>query len=101
MFDDIPLDDRSVPKLTHFERSGFQTGNVSYCPDAKQTHYNVSRWRDARPAMYAADLATLFGLPKEGRIAPIIGTRFPLEKAAEAHDLLNRRGVAGKIVLDC
>jgi NADPH:quinone reductase-like Zn-dependent oxidoreductase len=51
--------------------------------------------------MYAADLATLFKLLKEGRIAPIIGARFPLEKAFEAHDLLNKRGITGKIVLDC
>jgi NADPH:quinone reductase-like Zn-dependent oxidoreductase len=51
--------------------------------------------------MYAADLATLFNLLKEGRIAPIVGARFPLEKAFEAHDLLNKRGIAGKIVLDC
>jgi NADPH:quinone reductase-like Zn-dependent oxidoreductase len=63
--------------------------------------YNVRQWRDARPAMYAADLATLFKLLKEGRIAPIIGARFPLEKAFEAHDLLNKRGITGKIVLDC
>ncbi len=63
--------------------------------------YNAPHWRDARPAMYAADLASLFELLKEGRIAPIIGARFPLEKAIEAHELLNRRGTMGKIVLDC
>jgi NADPH:quinone reductase-like Zn-dependent oxidoreductase len=63
--------------------------------------YNAPRWRDARPKMYAEDLSTLFGLLKEGRISPVIGARFPLERAAEAHGLLNRRGVSGKIVLDC
>jgi NADPH:quinone reductase-like Zn-dependent oxidoreductase len=31
----------------------------------------------------------------------MVGARFPLEKASEAHRLLNRRGVTGKIVLDC
>jgi len=63
--------------------------------------YNVRHWRDARPEMYAADLATLFGLLRDGRIAPIIGARFPLQRAAEAHELMNRRGFTGKIVLDC
>jgi len=63
--------------------------------------YNTRLWRDSRPEMYAADLAILFSLLKEGRIAPVIGARFPLENAADAHLLLNRRGVSGKIVLDC
>jgi NADPH2:quinone reductase len=51
--------------------------------------------------MYTADIGTLFALLKEGRIDPVIGARFPLQNAADAHLLLNRRGVAGKIVLDC
>ncbi|HEY5078537.1 MAG TPA: medium chain dehydrogenase/reductase family protein, partial [Opitutaceae bacterium] len=63
--------------------------------------YNTRMWRDSRPEMYAADLGTLFALLKEGRIAPVIGARFPLQNAADAHLLLNRRGVTGKIVLDC
>ena len=63
--------------------------------------YNTRMWRDSRPEMYAADLGTLFALLKEGRIAPIVGARFPLQNAADAHLLLNRRGVTGKIVLDC
>jgi NADPH:quinone reductase-like Zn-dependent oxidoreductase len=40
-------------------------------------------------------------LLKESRIAPVIGARFPLQDAADAHRLLNRRGVSGKIVLEC
>ena len=63
--------------------------------------YNTRMWRDSRPEMYAADLGTLFALLKEGRIVPVIGARFPLQNAADAHFLLNRRGVTGKIVLDC
>jgi NADPH:quinone reductase-like Zn-dependent oxidoreductase len=63
--------------------------------------YNTRMWRDSRPEMYAADLGTLFTLLKDGRIAPVIGARFPLQNAADAHLLLNRRGVTGKIVLDC
>jgi NADPH:quinone reductase-like Zn-dependent oxidoreductase len=63
--------------------------------------YNTRLWRDSRTEMYTADLAALFGLLKEGRLSPVIGARFPLQNAADAHRLLNRRGVTGKIVLDC
>ena len=63
--------------------------------------YNTRQWRDSRPAAYADDLTTLFSLLGERKINPVIGARFALHDAAEAHRLLNRRGVAGKIVLDC
>jgi NADPH:quinone reductase-like Zn-dependent oxidoreductase len=63
--------------------------------------YNSLHWRDARPEAYLADLTALFEMLKEGRITPILGARFPLEKASEAHELLNRSGTSGKIVLDC
>jgi NADPH:quinone reductase len=35
-----------------------------------------------------------------GRIAPVIGARFPLERAGEALRLLDGRGATGKVVLD-
>ena len=63
--------------------------------------YNTRQWRDSRPTVYADDLTALFSLLRERKINPVIGARFPLHDAAEAHLLLNRRGVAGKIVLDC
>jgi len=63
--------------------------------------YNTRLWRDLRPGMYAADLGTLFSLLQAGRISPVVGARFPLEQAAEAHRMLNSRAIKGKIVLDC
>lgn len=63
--------------------------------------YNSRLWRDSRPAMYAEDLGALFSLLKERRIAPVVGARFPLQNASDAHAMLNLRGVSGKIVLDC
>jgi len=35
-----------------------------------------------------------------GQIAPVIGARFPLERAGEALQLLDGRGATGKVVLD-
>ena len=31
---------------------------------------------------------------------PIVGARFPLERAAEALELIDARGATGKVVLD-
>ncbi len=65
------------------------------------TGYNVQYWRDARPAAYAKDLAALMTLVGDGRLDPEIGAVLPLERASEAHRMLETASVAGKIVLNC
>lgn len=50
-------------------------------------------------ADYLATLPILLELLATGQIDPVIGAEFPLEQAAEAHRLMERSGVAGKIVL--
>jgi NADPH2:quinone reductase len=39
-------------------------------------------------------------LVDEGAVRPIVGARFPLERAADALELLDSRSAAGKVVLD-
>jgi NADPH2:quinone reductase len=39
-------------------------------------------------------------LVEAGFVAPIVGARFPLERAADALELLDGRGATGKVVLD-
>jgi NADPH2:quinone reductase len=39
-------------------------------------------------------------LVEEGAVRPVIGARFPLERAGEALELLDGRGATGKVVLD-
>ncbi|HEV3375674.1 MAG TPA: NADPH:quinone oxidoreductase family protein [Thermoleophilaceae bacterium] len=39
-------------------------------------------------------------LVDEGAVRPIVGARFPLERAADALELLESRGATGKVVLD-
>ena len=39
-------------------------------------------------------------LVDEGFVRPIVGARFPLERAAEALELIDGRGATGKVVLD-
>lgn len=63
--------------------------------------YNVQYWRDARPAAYVKDLAALMALVGDGRLDPEIGAVLPLERAGEAHRMLETASVAGKIVLNC
>lgn len=62
--------------------------------------FNVTLWKKSRPDLYRADLTTLLRMLAEGKIAPVIAARLPLERAAEAHALLNSASVSGKIVLE-
>ncbi len=50
-------------------------------------------------AWYRATLTELLDLLAEGKINPIVAERIPLTEAARAHELLERGGYAGKVVL--
>ena len=63
------------------------------------TGYNVTTWRDARPATYRKDLSAILAMLVEGAIDPIVDRTMPLTSAPEAQDLLGRAGAVGKIVL--
>ena len=54
----------------------------------------------SRPQVAADVGAGLARLVEAGFVRPIIGARFPLERAAEALELIDQRGATGKIVLD-
>jgi NADPH:quinone reductase-like Zn-dependent oxidoreductase len=45
------------------------------------------------------DFRHVMGLLFEGKVKPVIGAVLPLEKAAEAHQLLESGSVFGKIIL--
>lgn len=46
------------------------------------------------------DFITILGLVDQGVIAPIVQEVFPLDRISEAQDLLEQRGVFGKLLLD-
>jgi NADPH2:quinone reductase len=48
---------------------------------------------------YRETLTTLFDYLATGKIKPVVAARIPLAEAARAHDLLERGGHAGKVVL--
>ena len=65
-------------------------GIVTYLADAMVRH---------RVETYRADMASVFAMVDNGTLDPIVGTRLPLERAAEAQIMLENRAVSGKIVL--
>jgi NADPH2:quinone reductase len=50
-------------------------------------------------AWYLETLAELLDLLAAGKIKPVVAERIPLLEAARAHELLERGGYAGKMVL--
>lgn len=50
-------------------------------------------------AQVRMDWATLMGLRAAGELDPVLGAEVPLDQVREAHDLLERRAVSGKVVL--
>jgi len=49
--------------------------------------------------LFRQDLITLLDLLKHKEINPLIARRFPLVEARQAHELLGKEGVIGKLVL--
>jgi NADPH:quinone reductase-like Zn-dependent oxidoreductase len=48
-----------------------------------------------------ADLLTVLGHVAAGRLSPVVDTVLPLERAADAHRILEERRAFGKVVLEC
>jgi len=57
------------------------------------------RYIKAEPAAWAADLETLFGWLREGRLRPHVVQRYPLERGADALAALLARKALGKLVI--
>jgi NADPH2:quinone reductase len=61
--------------------------------------YSIQWLKRLRPAWFRQDLIALFDLLQQQKIKPLIAERFPLSEARQAHELLGKGGVTGKIVL--
>ncbi len=62
-------------------------------------NYNVTRSKYSTPEWCRDDLIKLFGLLGQGKIKPIIAGQIPLVEAVRAHELLEKGGINGKLVL--
>ncbi|HEY3349367.1 MAG TPA: medium chain dehydrogenase/reductase family protein [Thermoanaerobaculia bacterium] len=61
--------------------------------------YSIQWLKRLRPALFRQDLISLFDLLRQHEIQPLVARRFPLAEARQAHELLGKGGVTGKIVL--
>ena len=61
--------------------------------------YSIQWLKRLRPALFRQDLIALFDLLQQQKIKPLIAQRLPLAQAKQAHELLGKGGVTGKIVL--
>ena len=61
--------------------------------------YSIQTLKRLKPTMFREDLLTLFEFLKQEKIRPLIAHKFPLVEARQAQELLQKGGVAGKIVL--
>jgi NADPH:quinone reductase-like Zn-dependent oxidoreductase len=61
--------------------------------------YSIQWLKRLKPALFRQDLIALFDLLQQQKIKPLIAQRFPLAEARQAHELLGKGGVTGKIVL--
>jgi len=63
--------------------------------------YSIQTLQRLKPELFRQDLMALFDLLQQQKIQPLIAQRFPLVEARQAHELLGKGGVTGKIVLMC
>jgi NADPH:quinone reductase-like Zn-dependent oxidoreductase len=61
--------------------------------------YSIQWLKRLKPALFRQDLIALFELLQKQKIKPLIARRFPLAEARDAHELLGKGGVTGKIAL--
>jgi NADPH:quinone reductase-like Zn-dependent oxidoreductase len=61
--------------------------------------YSIQTLMRFKPALFRQDLIALFDLLKQQKIKPLIAQQFHLVEARQAHELLGKGGVTGKIVL--
>ena len=61
--------------------------------------YSIQWLMRAKRDLFREDLSALFQLLQEHKIKPIVAQRLPLAEARQAHELLGKGGVTGKLVL--
>ena len=70
-------------------------------PGGKQASMSaeIATFSEAHAGWYRETLTELLDLLAAGRLKPVVAERIPLVEAARAHELLERGGYAGKVVL--
>ena len=69
-------------------------------PDGRRVRfYAITATPGAFPAQCRDDFEALLGMRARGEVAPVVAARLPLERADEAHRMLETSAVMGKVVL--
>jgi len=63
--------------------------------------YSIQTLKRIKPEWFREDLISLLDLLEGKKVKPIIAQRLPLTEARQAHEVLGKGGVTGKIVLVC
>ena len=98
---------RTGGRLVWFGVAATKTAGIRIIPISIATMVLLTICPDGRKAVFSSDsnehtqetLPQLFGLLQEGRLKPVIAERLPLAEARQAHELIERGGYAGKVVL--
>ena len=86
---------RKIP----FDFMKLQLWNI--LPNQKSTgFYSIGGMRKRHPEWFKEDLHLLFELLGKGSIKPEIADHYPLNKAIEAHKMIENATNAGKIIFD-
>jgi NADPH:quinone reductase-like Zn-dependent oxidoreductase len=59
----------------------------------------IASFEQMHPGWYRETLTELLNWLADGQIKPVVAERYPLAEAARAHEMLERGGYAGKVVL--
>jgi len=70
-------------------------------PGRRTTMFAMDRTFHRDPARVRSWVATAMSMAGAGRVAPVVGARFPLAEVSRAVDLVESGGVVGKVVVDC
>jgi NADPH:quinone reductase-like Zn-dependent oxidoreductase len=76
-------------------------GLASLLPGKSARWYSITTDMKKNPGWFPEDLSLLLRMLQEKSICPVVAERLPLRDARRAHELLERAGVSGKIVLMC
>ncbi|MDJ0725421.1 MAG: medium chain dehydrogenase/reductase family protein [Prochloraceae cyanobacterium] len=68
--------------------------------DRSTAFYSIAALRQKHPTWFSEDLSELLNLLAQRKIEPIIFKRMPLSEAKQAHELIEKGKVQGKIVLN-
>lgn len=91
---------RSAKRLAIFYAAGALAFAANAIPGGRRIRmYQSAITRDRHPDWYRTDVELLFRLHLDGHLHPLIAARLPLSAARQAHELLAKGGVHGKIVL--